>query len=214
MPNETNWQDITRRLDLNPASVTASCQNKERGKGRAIRKVNYEFIIPGVNINLGAIGVYSYGALFHQFNYTAPRNFRILSWTPGQATSNLVNLAVVCVRYRIGTTVHRYRLTVTNDTATEALLDNFFAVVQAPRYNGELIRANFSVELWSYFAGGQPVILQDMIVTTGLLALPSSSDTVKESIELQQTMNRAALALPMPENLPVTYDVGSQWLTN
>jgi hypothetical protein len=211
---ETNWQDITRRLDINQADVTETCNPKPRGKGRAIGKVNYQFTIPAVNIDLGAAGVNSYGALFHQFNYTAPSSFRILNWTKGQATTDITNMCLVAVRYRVGTTVYRYRLTVANDSALDELFDSFFAVVRAPRYNGERIGANFSIELWSYFSSGRPVILNDITVTTGLLALPSSSNETEQDIPLAQTMNRAALALPMPEFLPVTYDAGSQWLTN
>lgn len=213
MPNETNWQDITRRLDISQASETDACNHKTRVRGRAIRKVNYQFTVPAVNINLTAAGVNSFGCLFHQFNYTAPQAFRILDWTSAQATLNLTNLALVCVRWRSGNTAYRYRLMVTKDSQTENLFDNFYAVVRAPRYAGERIGANFSIELWSYFAGGT-VILNDMIVTTGILALPDNSETRVKDIALANTVTRAQLDEPMPEVLPTTYTPNSHWLTN
>lgn len=213
MPNETNWQDITRRLDITPATQTDACNHKTRARGRAIKKINYEFTVPAVNINLTAEGVNSYGCLFHQFNYTAPQSFRILAWTSAQATLNLNNLALVCVRWRAGNVAHRYRLMVTKDSQTETLLDNFYAVVRAPRYNGERIGANFSIELWSYFSGGT-VILNDMVVTTGILAIPNNADSRVQEIELANTVTRAQLDEPMPETLPIVYTPNSQWLTN
>ena len=78
MPNETNWQDITRRLDINEASVTDTCYPKTRGKSRAIKKIPLSFTLPAVTVPTANVFGY-YRRLVHQMNCVAVANFKIIN---------------------------------------------------------------------------------------------------------------------------------------
>jgi len=69
-----------------------------------------------------------------QFNFTSSKNF-VLKNRP--STPSGVNYCL-CIRYRIGNTVYRWKLW---EGVGEAL--------QAPLYNGEIIKKNFVLEVWT-----------------------------------------------------------------
>ncbi len=80
----------------------------------------------------------SYAVL--QYNYVATGNFTMdelpdLSQLTDQGW-------VVCIRYRVGGVVTRYKLN--EVTTSDALMDS----VYFPLYNGEVILKNFTVEIW------------------------------------------------------------------
>lgn len=215
MPNETNWQDITRRLDITPATQTDACNHKTRARGRAITKVPYSFIIPAANIDTSLTGIAQRGALVRQLNYTAPSNFKMLSWTSSLATTDISNLAIVCIRYREGGTVYRYRMHTTNETYYDDILDVATGVpVPAPLYTNQRIKANFCIEFWSSFGFGETIDMREFTVLTNLLLLPANANTTGTTFEKLEQLERADLALAMPETLPVTYGASSSWLTN
>jgi len=70
-----------------------------------------------------------------QYNYSASTSFRLLS-LPAKPTG--VNYGL-CIRYRVGTTVTRYKL----------WEDDAF-ILQAPLYTNEIIKPNFVLEMWSH----------------------------------------------------------------
>lgn len=212
MPNETNWQDITRRLDINKASVTDTCNHKERSKGRAIRKIGTEFTIPQVLVEYYNNGIHAAGALVHQINFTAPSAFRILSMTKswpqifGLATSPMT----VCIRYRIGGTVYRYKIDTTYDGVP-------YDVVQAPAYTNQRIEANFCIEFWSAQIQPGPISYGQSFaatVTINTLSIPDSSDDTGNTLDSVNTQTRADLDVAFPDTLPTVYGDNSCWLTN
>jgi hypothetical protein len=211
---ETSWQNITRRLDINKVSRDTTC-DKTRGHGRTIKKIPWAFAIPAAQIDATAAGAAQGGCLLRQLNYTAPRAFRILSFTPALVTQDIVNLAIVCVRYRVGTTVTRYRLRLSGDSAAEQFLDIASGLpVPAPDYSGERIQPNFCIEFWSAFESDNIVDMLASTVTTNLLELPADADELARPFEYVQQLERTDLELPMPETLPVDYGASSTWLTN
>jgi len=72
-----------------------------------------------------------------QFNFSASQNFILLN-RPTKPTN--VNYGL-CIRYRVGDTVYRYKLW----TDTNFVLNDDVA----PLYNGQIIKKNFVLEVWN-----------------------------------------------------------------
>ena len=215
MPNETNWQDITRRLDISKASVTDTCNKKERAKGRAIKKIPYIFTVPATSFNMSITNLKQKGLLLAQYNYTAPASFKLLRVDSFSSDDLVLNPPAICIRYRIGTTVYRYRLPYSNSAVEAILLSS--GRVQCPVYINQLIKANFTVEFWTgHIAGiaGQQFSVPAFTVETNLLMLPDNSDSLYDSFGTSESLTRADLSIAMPETLPVDYGASSTWLTN
>jgi len=218
MPNETNWQDITRRLDINPASVTTdSPLHKERTKGRAIKKVNWTFDIPAFTYDINANGILE-GCLIGQYNYTAPRAFRMLNYALGAPLSAATQVPLVTIKWRVGAVVTRYMLPY--DRSSFNIIEQFNRKVQAPMYDRQRIPANFSIEFWTHYlnyqipAFARIVSVEDSTMVTSLLALPASSDTLSETFDIAENLARATLVSTFPEALPTVTTDNSSWLTN
>ena len=98
------------------------------------------------------------GIVVAQYNYSADRNFR-LTRRPAKPTD--VNYGL-CIRFRVGTTVYRYRLWDFDLNATEN-----------PLYTNQLIGKNFVLEIWTL--QGQDTSSQDEAITlfTSLRAMPT-----------------------------------------
>lgn len=81
-----------------------------------------------------------------QFNFSASSNF-VLANRPTKPSG--VNYGL-CIRYRVGETVYRYKL----------WTDNNFVLndAAAPLYTGQLIKKNFVLEIWSFV--GQTTAVQ------------------------------------------------------
>ena len=199
MPNETNWQDITRRLDINKASVTDTCNPKARAKGRAIKKIPYIFTVPATSFDMSTTNLKQKGLLLAQYNYTAPAAFKVLHANSPTGGDFVLNPPAICIRYRVGTTVYRYRLPYNNSAVEAVLLSS--GRVQCPVYVNQLIKANFTVEFWTgHIAGisGQQFSMPAFTVETNLLVLPDNSDSLYDSFDASESLTRAALSIAMP----------------
>jgi|JI10StandDraft_1071094.scaffolds.fasta_scaffold745237_2 hypothetical protein len=212
MPNETNWQDITRRLDISQADVTTACQHKERAKGRAIKKIGTEFTIPSVLVEYYNNGIQAAGALVHQINFTAPRAFRILGLTKtwpqffGLATAPMT----VCIRYRVEDVVYRYKLQTTFSGVP-------YDIVQADNYTNQRIEPNFCIEFWSAQIQPGPISYGQnfaAVVAINTLSIPDNSDSIVNTFDSVNTQTRADLDVAFPDALPTVYGDNSCWLTN
>lgn len=69
-----------------------------------------------------------------QYNYTATKKFVLKNRPTKPSTANFVP----CIKYRMGETVYRYKL-----------WEDEKLIADIPLYNGELIRKNFCIEIWS-----------------------------------------------------------------
>ena len=69
-----------------------------------------------------------------QFNFSAPKNFCISTLPTRPLNTNYI----LCIKYRVGSVVYRYKL-----------WDHDDGNVQYPAYSNQLIRANFCLEIWS-----------------------------------------------------------------
>jgi len=218
MPNETNWQDITRRLDINPASVTTdSPLHKARGKGRAIKKVPWTFAIPAFTYDVNTNGIPE-GCLIGQYNYTAPKTFRMLNYELVAPLSSAPQVPLVTIKWRIGTVVTRYMLPYNRSSFN--IIEQWNRKVQAPMYDRQRIPINFCIEFWTHYltyqipAFARIVTMLDSDITTGLLALPASSDSLSETFDISENIARTELVSTFPEALPTVTTENSSWITN
>lgn len=208
----SDFLEISNRLDIRK-SERDTTNDKSLQKSRPIQKVPYSFVIPRVQIDLTSFGVAQGGALVHQFNITAPRAFRILLNSARLNEADILTYALICVRYRVGTTVYRYRLKLSGDSILEGLLDNFSGV-QAPAYYNQHIGANFCIEFWTLNAGQTNIDVGPWTVMTGLLRNPLNVDDIGSEIAIVTEMARDDLSQPLPDVLPTPYGDDSCFLTN
>jgi hypothetical protein len=213
---ETNWQNITRRLDINQASRD-STYDKTRGHGRTIKKVPWAFTIPAFTYNVNANSIPE-GCLLAQYNYTAPKAFRLLRAVIQTPQSAAPQVPLVCIKWRVGDIVHRYMLPYVYSSFN--IVEQHNRKVQAPLYDEQRIPANFCIEFWTHYLIYQIpffariVTIEDSSMTTNLLELPDDADETEETFDIAEILPRADLVSTFDEALPTVTVSNSSWLTN
>lgn len=215
----SSWENITRRLDLNKSSRDTT-YDKEHLGGRNIKKIPYTFTIPSITINpitdLGLpltfldVG----GILIAQFNYTAPKAFRVLETVvrPNRLDTVAANPVIPTIRFRVGTTVVRYQFSI---SASVGELQRRRLKLFCPLYRGEKIQPNFTIEYYLItFAEDISTVYAETQLTTSLLALPNNADELSVDIPCLETVKRNEIDVALPEALPTPYVASSYWLTN
>jgi hypothetical protein len=112
-----------------------------------------------------------------QYTYAASGSFALLGLPLKPAFETPEVSFTPCIKYRVGSTVYRYRLWETDLDAASGII--------APLYSGELIRANFCIEIWgllprSYILGnethldGQTYYLDDIDPTGKIIDIDTS----------------------------------------
>lgn len=213
----SDFLEIANRLDI-VKSDRDTTYDKSLSKSRAISKIHYEFVIPRTVINLSALGVAQAGALVHQFNLTAPRAFRILKGINGADVTDSNKYCYLCVRYRVGETVYRYRLNVSGQSELEESLRSQF-IVHAKDYTNQYIATNFVIEVWTQSDEQTSIDIGPFTITTGILRNPANVDETEDTIDVAQELTREDLDVPFNffgvfEPLPTLYGNDGKWLTN
>lgn len=98
-----------------------------------------------------------------QLNYTLPWTFRLSGWKSLSAVDPALNFSI-CIRYRIGHTVYRYRLFQAPGETS----------LYVPDYAGELIYPHFSLECWSSFIYNTLIIPETLSLRLNRLYYPAS----------------------------------------
>ena len=114
-----------------------------------------------------------------QYNYTADKDFTI-SRLPKVIGSNVV----LCIRYRIGNDIYRWKLW-EDDLFTQNI----------PLYNGEVIKKNFVIEVWTLRGCSEIGIGSDLLVNTTIRRDSVSIDDIKYE-------NRNISTVTVFENIP------------
>lgn len=104
--------------------------------------------------------------IVRQYNYTASRAFYLTN-LPTKPTG--VNFGL-CIRYRIGDTVYRYKLWDDDDFILGPLA--------APLYNKEIIKANFVLEVWSLEGEATQSLAAALSVITSIRNVPTDLRSV------------------------------------
>lgn len=147
--------DFTKWLNLRGVSRSVEGNRKWDALRRAqvMEKLSVEFQMPAFTSSATRITTVSY--ITYQFNFTLSGNFTILNWqdivnnlptTMGYLRENFC----LAIRYRVGDTVTRYRFNTMTDV-----------VINEPFYSGQLIKANFVLEIWTpriLAEGEEPIV--------------------------------------------------------
>lgn len=217
---ETDWQNITRRLDINKSSRDDT-YDKSRTKGRIIKKVPYRIVVPSITYNpvtdlglpAGFAGLSVIGSLIATFHFTAPSSFRILQKViePNVGNRNGVLLAI---SYRVGTTVTRYQLRNRSESTINDDIMRGLMKVACPLYTNERIQKNFSIEYYSLGITNASVTKLELAIPTSLLAIPADHNEQYVDIECSQVVLRNEIDEAFPEPIPTTYTQDTTWITN
>lgn len=92
-----------------------------------------------------------------QFDYTTSANCSLVI----PAKPNGVNF-ILCIRWRKGTTVYRYKL-----------WDHLNGVLSVPMYNGELVGKNFVLEVWTVSSSTTVELVSALNILTSFIAFPN-----------------------------------------
>lgn len=204
---------VTKYLDIVKSSKYAGYLREKYDAivpTRPIKKLFYSFVLPQSEMPSGAVAK----CLARQFNYSMPFDFYITEFTPQFSPEGLVVLPIVCIRYRIGTQVFRYRLHY-NDKIRPTLDSGLDKIpyVNAPVYNGELIKKNFVIELWSvltFYTQAGPTLFQ-----TSVARLPSDANEIEPITGATGVgYARSELVVALPEAIPTIYPSYGPWLDN
>lgn len=194
---------VGKRLTLTPALVSEeSPLRKSYGLASDVRRLFKFFTIPQTFTDEFQ---YSRQLLF-QFNVTLTENFYLLNVEQYRAfTRSLIVGGCLCIKYRIGTTVYRYKLldhSTTNDW-------NYFTW-----YSNQLIRKNFCIEFWgndllpeeALFNRG---ILQTLLMQMSIMYEPSSVNEVPYTTDIDaiDVLRLADLTFgALPIDMPFTQE--------
>lgn len=172
-------------------------RTKPRIAASPVLRYRGEVVLPSFSIENTWLGA---SEIIRQFNYYfvgAPNGFSFPALPPKPANVNYC----LCVRYRVGDTVTRYKLW---EDVTELLYVDLYA--------GQPIRPYFSLEVWNVETDGSPAVnAADLSIYLSKLYKPSplcSSNPRK--IESEATTCASLEASPFPLNLAGgdTFDFG------
>lgn len=145
-----------------------------------------------------------------QFNCSASKNFTISALPVKPVIADYIPY-ILCIKYRIGGTVYRYKVWSldTIDNGATILKDTLLGV---DFYNGQVIKKNFVLEIWSFqvVIAGIPVANQAfggaMVNATNFpISIRKIKTTLDESDEHDEAISteiaRADLEATIPQNV-------------
>jgi len=135
-----------------------------------------------------------------QYGFSVSSNFTVLTLPEAPADVNFC----LCIRYRVGETVYRYKL-------WEGVGEVLSSV---NLYNGELIKKNFVLEVWTIENGTSVVNQAAIPITLSIRAVPSnyrdlSNYSAGSGTEVQPLVNSNDLNLPSGVTPLYRLDAGS-----
>ncbi len=215
---------FTKWLDWSPATPDAVLSPSGRrwanySPASSVRKLNLAVLLPVFTIPHVLIQIYPY--IVGQFNFSAGQPFSLVN---GPYISSLLHDThnfLLCIRYRVGTTVYRYRI---NGIQNDPYMNyNVFI----PPYEGQKIDGNFCIEVWCRaIADVPPFFFEDVInpAAVGFLSsieyLPSmllETDGYLYSASgliLYDTGSLSGVGAPLPLIMPAQFSPAQSWLSN
>lgn len=219
-------QTIPQWLDYAPSQVRTYPRWQTWSRARSIHKLHGKVTIPA--FSLEGIQLYYPSRLIAQFNYSVPKTFTFVK--------NPVILKIagylVCLKFRVGTTVYRYKM---NPGQGEYLY--------APNYTGQAVLPNFSFEIWSpslysiesgtldletgghiELEQGGNILLEKPPIYANIsgnavgmemsyLYNPSCANYFDEPV-VATPSSPASFGVALPETIPTVYDPGVAWISN
>jgi len=205
-----NFDSVVKYLDLRRATVDSTEVTKPLSldKSRAIKKVQDTLLLSPYDV--GPV-FFSYPRLMFQYNVTVgyPFTFRV---NPNTFTA--IRGGTLFIKWRVGSTVYRYRISDTivtrtpNTTSRWRKLKQFYVY-----YEGQVIPSNCVFEFW-YSLTSLVVGIQSpgVELTLSKLRNPVTPDDIGTQYP-QVKLTIADLGVALPETLPYTQD-NQVWLNN
>jgi hypothetical protein len=164
------------------------------------KKVGYVLIPPFTLDRGGWIGA---STIRVQFCFSVSSPFVFFDYLPlvSQANNNTFSL---CVRWRYGHTVHRYKL---HSGDSEVAL-------YCPDYQDELIPQHWVLEFWCQQNHSQLILDEACIVKLGMRYYPNSCHDTTDVLESLTTRADDELNLPLPLAIPFVFNDINAWRTN
>ena len=203
----SDWQAVIKPLTVTPVTQDTTQNTKPLSTTavRAVEMVNKQVVVPAVTITTS--GTFQVPYIVWQYNYSAGTDFRVINFGELQANSQRLSNCIICIRYRVGTTVYRYQLC----GSTQNL-----ASVPSELYSGQLIKANFVIEVWQINSSATIGIVNALSLMTSVIRVPTGeNDYLPDSISSSASVTLANLQAAInPETLPTTYNTNGSWITN
>jgi len=127
-----------------------------------------------------------------QFNFSSTKNFVLEDLPEAPEDANFC----LCIKYRVGNTVYRYKL-----------WEGVGEVLQAPLYNGEVILKNFVLEIWTVKNVNVANSSFELKLRSSILTYQSTNET--DNDEATEYEDAIGVELTNLLNEQETYDVSS-----
>ena len=136
-----------------------------------------------------------------QFNFSASKNF-VLRNRPTKPTG--VNYCL-CIRYRVGDAVYRWKL-----------WQDAGEVLNVPLYNGEIIKKHFVLEIWNVKDGTTVSSASAINIITSVVSVPTNfRDLSSTALATGVEYTKASIAISItPKTLPNTSELAARWETD
>lgn len=190
-------------IAINPRAV----KHYDLSNARSISKINTFIVLPS-NTDPDPDSIIA-GRLIFQYNVSISENFHIVDTIK---TSIKLSSGFLCVRYRVGSTVHRYYLWGEEQLKTASLGNGGYRnCSDYPRYNGEIIGKNCVFEYFRMSKNPAPAVVRikgipELLIKTSLLINPAYAEQTSIIQGVPILHNRTSLGFNLPQNFPVTQD--------
>lgn len=138
-----------------------------------------------------------------QLDFAVSRPFTLFDFSPLllQAHSNTYSL---CVRWRYGATVHRYKI---HSGDSEVAL-------YAPDYTNQIVPRYWVLEFWTQRDHPQIIIDSAAVLKLSHRYYPNSCHDFADRLESSTVVADNELYLPLPLTIPFSFDPSNAWLSN
>lgn len=205
---DTDFEQVVKYLDIQLVEVDRTLNTKPLTFSlvRRIKKLQEVLVLSEFS---EAVTPYPYYKLRWQYNCSLPRDFSILNISP-----NIQFLTPHCI-------VFAYRV---DDVKIRYLIDvqHFYSQTNSnkvlPRrwipYNGQLIKKDFTIEVWTTDLADTVQIASDYTFFLSRFRNPTSPDEVDTYADIQSTLVKNELFHALPEPIPTPYGEVSAWKNN
>lgn len=230
-----DWQHLVKRLQFQPVIQDTIANTKALSitPVRDVGVVVHTFDIPSITITPYSISdavseiIQIVPLIVNQINYTASSALVLTDFK--QYASNFeFSCVAVCVRFRVGGVVTRYRLLEPSAIKSFQFVQQIDVLwpgalpVFAPLYEGQVIQPNFVIEFWQvvsmpteYFAAQLvSTTTPEMSFSTGIIHIPTDENDVGTTTTPAAIVNLVDLQSALPETVPTAVDANGPWLTN
>lgn len=234
---------VVKYLDLRKANRDETLVTRPftLARARVIKKINtvYNFELINYPSSTSDFWDIKFPQILAQWNVSAEDDFRILNVADFSDINFLLtfwNMADIAIKYRIGNEVTRYFLKPIIKANGQPVFS--LATINwpwyGPRYNGETIRKNFSIELWQI----QKAVVNPSVygfvtdnwdpnynprlkfrLVTSMIRNPTFAEETEHLIEVPVTLGLSDMYVPFDPflDVPVTFPIEKPnvaWLDN